>query len=111
MIQFLNDKSGSLKLRRGFDCRAFRVRTLALGGSRLIPGGSKSTFRATTIQARISTSLEVSFFGAGEVDRFTLSNDENPLVRESNDVRVVNSVANFVRDRNALEVLRKRNVF
>ena len=53
----------------------------------------------------------MSFFGAGEVDRFTLSNDENPLVRESNDVRVVNSVANFGRDRNALEVLRKRNVF
>ena len=47
----------------------------------------------------------LAFFGAGEVNRFTLSKDEDPLVRESNDMRVVNSVANFVRERNAHEIL------
>ena len=47
----------------------------------------------------------LAFFGAGEVNRFTLSKDEDPLVRESNDIRIVNSVANFVRERNAREIL------
>src|SRR6476620_3034506 len=47
----------------------------------------------------------LAFFGAGEVNRFALSKDEDPLVRESNDIRVVNSVANFVRERNAREIL------
>src|SRR6478752_4854735 len=47
----------------------------------------------------------LAFFGAGEVNRFTLSKDEDPLVRQSNDIRTVNSVANFVRERNAREIL------
>ena len=47
----------------------------------------------------------LAFFGAGEVNRFTLSKDEDLLVRESNDIRIVNSVANFVRERNAREIL------
>ena len=47
----------------------------------------------------------LAFFGAGEVNRFTLSKDQDPLVRESNDIRIVNSVANFVRERNAREIL------
>jgi len=47
----------------------------------------------------------LAFFGAGKVIRFTLSKDEDPLMRESNDIRIVNSVANFVRERNAREIL------
>ncbi|SDJ59952.1 MULTISPECIES: undecaprenyl-phosphate glucose phosphotransferase [Bradyrhizobium] len=47
----------------------------------------------------------LAFFGAGDVNRFMLSKDEDPLEREANDIRVVNSVANFVRERNAREIL------
>lgn len=47
----------------------------------------------------------LAFFGAGEVNRFILSKDQAPLERQSNDIRVVNSVANFVRERNAREIL------
>jgi Undecaprenyl-phosphate glucose phosphotransferase len=47
----------------------------------------------------------LAFFGAGDVNRFILGKEDNPLERESNDIRVVNSVANFVRERNAREIL------
>ena len=47
----------------------------------------------------------LAFFGAGDVNRFILSKEEDPLERQSNDIRVVNSVANFVRERNAREIL------
>jgi undecaprenyl-phosphate galactose phosphotransferase/putative colanic acid biosynthesis UDP-glucose lipid carrier transferase len=47
----------------------------------------------------------LAFFGAGDVNRFILSKEEDPLERQTNDIRVVNSVANFVRERNAREIL------
>ena len=47
----------------------------------------------------------LAFFGAGDVNRFILGKEEDPLERQSNDIRVVNSVANFVRERNAREIL------
>jgi Undecaprenyl-phosphate glucose phosphotransferase len=47
----------------------------------------------------------LAFFGAAEVDRFTLSQDEDPLVRVSTDIRVINSVANFIRANNCREIL------
>jgi Undecaprenyl-phosphate glucose phosphotransferase len=47
----------------------------------------------------------LAFFGAGDVNRFILSQDQDPLARQSNDIRVVNSVANFVREGNTREIL------
>jgi Undecaprenyl-phosphate glucose phosphotransferase len=47
----------------------------------------------------------LAFFGAAEVDRFTLSQDEDPLVRVSTDIRVINSAANFIRANNCREIL------
>jgi undecaprenyl-phosphate galactose phosphotransferase/putative colanic acid biosynthesis UDP-glucose lipid carrier transferase len=47
----------------------------------------------------------LAFFGAAEVNRFTLSQEDDPLVRASTDVRVMNSVANFVRLNNCQEIL------
>jgi Undecaprenyl-phosphate glucose phosphotransferase len=47
----------------------------------------------------------LAFFGAGDVNRFVLRKDDDPLERRSNDIRVVNSVVNFVRERNAREIL------
>lgn len=47
----------------------------------------------------------LAFFGAGDVNRFILSKAEDPLERQTNDIRVVNSVASFVRERNAREIL------
>jgi Undecaprenyl-phosphate glucose phosphotransferase len=47
----------------------------------------------------------LAFFGAGDVNRFILGKEDDPLERESSDIRVVNSVANFVRERNAREIL------
>src|SRR5664279_1909928 len=38
----------------------------------------------------------LAFFGASEVNSFTLSREGDPLVRASTDARVFNSVANFV---------------
>lgn len=45
------------------------------------------------------------FFGAAEVNRFTLSRESDPLVRASTDIRIINSVANFVRLNNCREIL------
>jgi Undecaprenyl-phosphate glucose phosphotransferase len=47
----------------------------------------------------------LAFFGAVEVNRFTLSQEDDPLIRASADVRVFNSVANFVRRHDCREVL------
>ncbi|GAC1413035.1 MAG: undecaprenyl-phosphate glucose phosphotransferase [Burkholderiaceae bacterium] len=46
-----------------------------------------------------------AFFGAAEVNRFTLSREDNHLERNSNDVRTLNSVANFVRSSDCSEGL------
>jgi Undecaprenyl-phosphate glucose phosphotransferase len=47
----------------------------------------------------------LAIFGATEVNRFTLCREEDPLVRSSTDIRIINSVANFVRRHNCREVL------
>lgn len=47
----------------------------------------------------------LAFFGAGDVNRFILGNEDDPLERQSSDIRTVNSVANFVRERSAREIL------
>jgi Undecaprenyl-phosphate glucose phosphotransferase len=46
----------------------------------------------------------LAFFGAAEVNRFTLSREEDPLIRSSTDTRIINSVANFVRLHNCREI-------
>src|SRR5665213_3544844 len=47
----------------------------------------------------------LAFFGAADVNRFTLSPDDDPLVRASADVRILNAVANFVRRHNCKVIL------
>jgi len=47
----------------------------------------------------------LAFFGAGDVNRFILGKEDDPVERQSNDMRIVNSVANFVRERNTREIL------
>jgi Undecaprenyl-phosphate glucose phosphotransferase len=47
----------------------------------------------------------LAFFGAAEVNRFTLSREDDPLIRASTDVRIINSVASFVRIHNCREIL------
>jgi undecaprenyl-phosphate galactose phosphotransferase/putative colanic acid biosynthesis UDP-glucose lipid carrier transferase len=47
----------------------------------------------------------LTIFGAADVNRFTLSRDDDPEVRLSVDKRVVNSVVNFVRANNCKEIL------
>ena len=47
----------------------------------------------------------LAFFGAAEVNRFTLSREDDPLIRASSDVRIINSVANFVRLNDCREIL------
>ena len=47
----------------------------------------------------------LAFFGTAEVNRFTLSREDDPLVRSSTDIRIINSVANFVRRHNCREIL------
>jgi Undecaprenyl-phosphate glucose phosphotransferase len=47
----------------------------------------------------------LALFGVAEVRRFALSRDDDPLIRASTDVRVVSSVANFVRRHNCREIL------
>jgi Undecaprenyl-phosphate glucose phosphotransferase len=46
----------------------------------------------------------LAFFGAAEVNRFTLSREGDPLIRSSTDLRIINSVANFVRLHNCREI-------
>jgi Undecaprenyl-phosphate glucose phosphotransferase len=47
----------------------------------------------------------LAFFGAAEVNRFTLSRELDPLVRSSTDLRITKSVADFVRRHNCREIL------
>jgi Undecaprenyl-phosphate glucose phosphotransferase len=47
----------------------------------------------------------LAVFGASEVNRFTLSREDDPLLRASADVGIINSVANFVRQHNCGEIL------
>jgi Undecaprenyl-phosphate glucose phosphotransferase len=47
----------------------------------------------------------LAFFGAAEVSRFTLSREDDPLIRASADVRIINSLVNFVRLHNCREIL------
>jgi Undecaprenyl-phosphate glucose phosphotransferase len=47
----------------------------------------------------------LALFGAAEVNSFTLSQDDNDQVRNSSDVRLMNSIANFVRVNNCHEIL------
>ena len=47
----------------------------------------------------------LAFFGATEVNRFTLCREDDPLVRSSTDIRIINSVANFVRRYNCRQIL------
>jgi len=47
----------------------------------------------------------LAFFGVAEVNRFTLSQESDPLIRKSTDIRIFNSVANFVRLNNCSEIL------
>ena len=47
----------------------------------------------------------LAFLGAAKVDRFTLSREDDPLVRSSTDTRTMNSVASFVRRHNCREIL------
>jgi Undecaprenyl-phosphate glucose phosphotransferase len=47
----------------------------------------------------------LAFFGAGEVNRFMLSDHDDPLVRHSNNSKTLDSVANFIRRNNTAEVL------
>jgi Undecaprenyl-phosphate glucose phosphotransferase len=47
----------------------------------------------------------LAFFGAAEVNRFTLSREVDPLTRSSTDIRIINSVVNFARLHNCREIL------
>lgn len=47
----------------------------------------------------------LAFLGAGEVNQFTLSREEDPSLRSSSDSRIINSVASFVRRNNCREIL------
>jgi undecaprenyl-phosphate galactose phosphotransferase/putative colanic acid biosynthesis UDP-glucose lipid carrier transferase len=47
----------------------------------------------------------LAFFGAGEVHRFVLSSDDDPLVRKLSDAKTLESVASFVRAKDSKEIL------
>jgi Undecaprenyl-phosphate glucose phosphotransferase len=47
----------------------------------------------------------LAFFGAGEVTRFTLSADSDPLVQKSSNAKTLDLVANFIRKHNTAEIL------
>jgi len=55
--------------------------------------------------AALEPSDLLAFFGAADVNRFLLSKHAEPLERASSDVRVINAVANFVREISAREIL------
>jgi Undecaprenyl-phosphate glucose phosphotransferase len=55
--------------------------------------------------AALQTQDLLAFFGSAEVNGFTLSREDDPLRRASADVRIINSVANFVRLHNCKEIL------
>jgi Undecaprenyl-phosphate glucose phosphotransferase len=47
----------------------------------------------------------LDLFGVVQVNRFTLSREDDPLLRSSTDIPVINSVANFIRRHNCREIL------
>ena len=47
----------------------------------------------------------LAFFGAGEVNRFSLSADSDPWVQRSSDTKTLDLVANFIRKNNTAEIL------
>jgi Undecaprenyl-phosphate glucose phosphotransferase len=47
----------------------------------------------------------LAFFGAGEVNRFQLSTDSDPLIQKSSDAKTLDLVANFIRRNNTAEIL------
>jgi undecaprenyl-phosphate galactose phosphotransferase/putative colanic acid biosynthesis UDP-glucose lipid carrier transferase len=47
----------------------------------------------------------LAFFGAGEVNRFTLTADSDPVLQKSEDIKTLDLVANFIRKNNAAEIL------
>jgi Undecaprenyl-phosphate glucose phosphotransferase len=47
----------------------------------------------------------LALFGAGEVNRFTLTQATEPLLQRSSDVKTFSAVANFVRENNSSEIL------
>jgi len=47
----------------------------------------------------------LAFFGAGEVNRFALSEDRDPSIRSSSNAKTLNLVANFIRKNNTAEIL------
>ena len=47
----------------------------------------------------------LAFFGAGEVNRFSLSTDSDPSVKRSSDTKTLDLVANFIRRNNTAEIL------
>src|SRR5437868_6812676 len=50
-------------------------------------------------------SVLLSFFGAGEVSRFLLTEERDPMIQQSSDAMTLNLVANFVRNNNSSEIL------
>jgi Undecaprenyl-phosphate glucose phosphotransferase len=47
----------------------------------------------------------LAFFGAADVNRFTLSREDDPSIRASKDIRIIDSLATFVRLHNCREIL------
>jgi Undecaprenyl-phosphate glucose phosphotransferase len=47
----------------------------------------------------------LAIFGTAEINRFTLSREADPSVRASTDIRIIKSVAKFVRRHNCREIL------
>ena len=47
----------------------------------------------------------LAFFGASQVNRFTLSTEADLLARRSSDIKTLEQVANFIRHNNAAEIL------
>jgi undecaprenyl-phosphate galactose phosphotransferase/putative colanic acid biosynthesis UDP-glucose lipid carrier transferase len=45
------------------------------------------------------------FFGTGNINRFQLAQESDPLLQQSSDVKTLNAVANFVRKNNSAEIL------
>jgi undecaprenyl-phosphate galactose phosphotransferase/putative colanic acid biosynthesis UDP-glucose lipid carrier transferase len=47
----------------------------------------------------------LAFFGAGEVNRFTLSADSDPSVQRASNTKTLDLIANFIRKNNTAEIL------
>jgi undecaprenyl-phosphate galactose phosphotransferase/putative colanic acid biosynthesis UDP-glucose lipid carrier transferase len=47
----------------------------------------------------------VAMLGAGEVNRFSLGQADDPIVQQSSDFKLLKSISNYVRENNPSEVL------